>query len=62
MIYKKYFVEGKGQPGPGDPYPSHNTRLLDMEGTVDKLLTTEYVREALARLKGTLKEERNAGS
>ena len=62
LNYDKYFVEGKVQTEAGDSYTSHNTRLLDMEGTVDKLLTTEYVREALARLKGTLKEERNAGS
>ncbi len=62
LNYDKYFVEGKVQTEAGDSYTSHNTRLLDLEGTVDKLLTTEYVREALARRKGTLKEERNAGS
>lgn len=61
LNYDKYFVEGKVQTEAGDSYTSHNTRLLDMEGTVDKLLTTEYVREALARRKGTHKEERNAG-
>ena len=30
-----------------ESYTSHNTRRLDVEGIVKKILTTEYVREAL---------------
>ena len=30
-----------------ESYTSHNTRLLDVEGVVKKLLTTDYVREQL---------------
>ncbi len=51
LNYDKYFVEGKVQTEASDSYTSHNTKLLDMKGTVDKLLATEYVKEALARLK-----------
>ena len=51
LNYDKYFVEGNVQTEASDSYTSHNTILLDMEETVDKLLTTEYVREELARLK-----------
>ena len=32
-----------------DSYTSHNTTRLDVEGIVQKLLTTDYVREALAK-------------
>lgn len=30
-----------------DDYNSHNTTLLDVEGTVRKILTAEYVKEQL---------------
>ena len=28
-------------------YTSHNTRRLDVEGTIKKIMTTEYIQEAL---------------
>ena len=31
-----------------EAYTSHNTRRLNVEETVEKILTTDYVREALA--------------
>ena len=31
-----------------ESYTSHNTNRLDVEGTMKKILTTDYVREALA--------------
>lgn len=34
-----------------DDYSSHNATRLDVEGTVKKILTTDYVREALANIK-----------
>ena len=30
-----------------ESYTSHNTKLLDVDGVVEKLLTTDYVREML---------------
>ena len=30
-----------------DSYTSHNTNLLDVDGVVKKILTTEYVQEEL---------------
>ena len=35
-----------------EAYTSHNTRLLDVDGVVKKILTTDYVREQLASMKG----------
>ena len=49
LNYDKYFVEGKVQTEADEAYTSHNTTLLDVEGVVKKILTTEYVREQLGR-------------
>lgn len=51
LNYDKYFAEGRVQTEASDSYTSHNTTLLDLKGTVDKLLTTEYVREELVQHK-----------
>lgn len=48
LNYDKYFIKGQAQPVPAEDYTSHNTRRLDVDGTVEKILTTDYVREALA--------------
>ncbi len=48
LNYDKYFVKGEVMTEAEDSYTSHNTTLLDVDGVVQKLLTTEYVREALA--------------
>lgn len=47
LNYDKYFVQGKVQTEAEESYTSHNTNLLDVEGTVKKILTTDYVQEAL---------------
>ncbi len=47
LNYDKYFVEGKVVTQADESYTSHNTKLLDVEGTVEKLLTTDYVNEQL---------------
>ena len=47
LNYDKFFVEGQVQTEADESYTSHNTKRLDVEGTVQKLLTTEYVREKL---------------
>ena len=51
LNYDKYFAEGRVQTEASDSYTSHNTTLLDLKGTVDKLLPTEYVREELVQQK-----------
>ena len=50
MNYDKYVVQGQVQTMADESYTSHNTIRLDVEGTVKKLLTTDYVKEQLAVL------------
>lgn len=47
LNYDKFFVKGQVHTMARDAYTSHNTKRLDVEGTVEKLLTTDYVKEAL---------------
>ena len=47
LNYDKYFVKGEVHTQADEAYTSHNTVRLDVEGTVKKLLTTDYVKEAL---------------
>ncbi len=47
LNYDKYFIKGQVQTQAEEAYTSHNTIRLDVEGTVKKLLTTEYVQEQL---------------
>ena len=47
LNYDKFFVQGQVVTEAEESYTSHNTRLLDVDGVVEKILTTEYVREAL---------------
>lgn len=47
LNYDKYFTKGKVETQAEEAYTSHNTLRLDVEGTVKKLLTTDYVKEAL---------------
>lgn len=48
LNYDKFFVQGQVQTMANEAYTSHNTKRLDIEGTVKKILTTDYVQEALA--------------
>ena len=50
LNYDKYFSTGIPHSGSG-PYTSSNTRMLDMEGVIEKLLRTEYVQKALKDIK-----------
>ena len=50
LNYDKYFVKGTIKTMADEAYTSHNTKRLDVEGTVAKLLTTEYVNEELKLL------------
>ncbi len=47
LNYDKFFAQGEVKTMADEPYTSHNTRRLDVEETIKKLLTTEYVMAAL---------------
>ena len=47
LNYDKFFVDGKVETMADEAYTSHNTKRLDVEGTVKKILTTDYVNEEL---------------
>ena len=47
LNYDKFFIKGQVQTMASEAYTSHNTNRLDVDGTVQKILTTDYVREAL---------------
>ena len=50
LNYDKYFVNGQIHMDEGKPYTSHNIVRLDVDGTVEKLLSTDYIREKLGLL------------
>ena len=47
LNYDKFVVKGEVQTMANEAYTSHNTQRLDVAGTVKKILTTDYVQEAL---------------
>ena len=47
LNYDKYFVEGQVRTQADEAYTSHNTNRLNVDETVRKLLTTDYVQERL---------------
>ena len=47
LNYDKYFVEGKVETQADESYTSHNTTRLDVDGTVEKIKTADYVNERL---------------
>lgn len=49
LNYDKYFVEGQVHTESEESYTSHNTKRLSVQETIEKLLTTEYVRKNLKR-------------
>ncbi len=51
LNYDKFFVKGEVHTMAKEAYTSHNTRRLDVDGTVEKILTTDYVKGALASWK-----------
>ncbi len=50
LNYDKFVVNGSVLTQADEAYTSHNTKRLDVEGTVKKILTTDYVQEALKGL------------
>ncbi len=47
LNYDKYLVDGKLMEAPSEEYTSSNTRLLNVEQIIEKLMTTDYIKEAL---------------
>lgn len=47
LNYDKFFANGEVHTMSDESYTSHNTNRLDIEGTVKKILTADYVREEL---------------
>ena len=50
LNYDKFVVKGEVHTMADDSYTSHNTHRLDVEGTVRKILTTDYVQNALKEM------------
>ena len=48
LNYDQYFTQGKVLTEAEESYTSHNSNLLDVEGIIKKLMTTDLVREELA--------------
>ena len=51
LNYDKFVVNGQVQIMADEAYTSHNTKRLDVKGTVQKILTTDYVKEELAGIR-----------
>ena len=54
LNYDKFFVEGQVNTMANNAYTSHNTNRLDIEGTVKKIMTAEYVKDALSNWTGKI--------
>lgn len=50
LNYDKFMINGQVHTMADEAYTSHNTKRLDVDGTVKKIMTTDYVREALKEL------------
>ena len=48
LNYDRYFTEGVPETSNFDDYTSHNTLRMDIDQTVEKLLTLNYIKELLA--------------
>lgn len=47
LNYDKFFIEGQITEETAEAYTSHSTNRLDVDGVVEKLLTTDYVQEQM---------------
>ncbi len=48
LNYDQYFIQGQVRTQADEAYTSHNTKQLNIDETINKLLTTEYVKEQLS--------------
>lgn len=53
LNYDQFFAEGRVQTVKNEAYTSHNTKRLDVEAAVQKILTADYVQKALQDWKRT---------
>lgn len=51
LNYDKFVVKGNVKTMADESYTSHNTKRLDVDGTIEKILTTDYVRNELENWK-----------
>ncbi len=49
LNYDKFVIKGQVQTEADESYTSHNTKLLDVDGVIAKLLTTSYIQEELEK-------------
>ena len=49
LNYDKYFIKGEVRTQADEDYTSHNTRRLNVEETIAKIKTTDYIKEELAK-------------
>ena len=49
LNYDKFFVKGQVHTQADEDYTSHNTRRLNVEQTIQKIMTTDYIKEELAK-------------
>ena len=47
LNYDKYFIKGKVHTEAEESYTSHNTQQLNVDETIKKILTTDYVQKQL---------------
>ncbi len=47
LNYDKFYIKGTVKTEGDEAYTSHNTNRLDVDGVVEKILTTDYVKEEL---------------
>ena len=47
LNYDKYVINGQVTTEADEAYTSHNTKLLNVDSTIEKIKTTDYVQEAL---------------
>ena len=50
LNYDKYFIQGQVRTQADEDYTSHNTRRLNVEQTIEKIKTTDYIQEELKKL------------
>lgn len=51
LNYDKYLVQGQVKTMADEAYTSHNTKRLNVEETVEKILTADYIQEQLEEMK-----------
>jgi len=49
LNYDKFVVQGEVKTMAEESYTSHNTKRLDVKGTIEKILTTDYVKDELKK-------------